>query len=70
MTEYFCPECYYQGPEAICPHCNIPAETLKFNDSTSSALSEETKYPEELLEEKDGNVSADSFDDEDALDKI
>jgi hypothetical protein len=70
MTEYFCPECAYQGPEAICPHCNIPAEPLKFNDSTNSALGEEGKYPEELLEEKTGDKDVDSFDDEDELDKI
>ncbi len=67
MTEYFCPECAYQGPEAICPHCNIPAEPLKFNESSNSALNEEgNKYPEELLNE-DKPAREDSFDDEDNL---
>ena len=48
MSQYFCPECGYEGDEPICPHCNIPAESLEFKDE--EILNNSQTYPEEILE--------------------
>lgn len=48
MSQYFCPECGYEGEEPICPHCNIPAESLEFNEEEN--LKQET-YSDDLVKE-------------------
>lgn len=48
MTKYFCPECGYEGEDPICPHCNIPAESLEYDEE--DLAKEESYSPKEIDE--------------------
>jgi len=71
MSNYFCPECGYEGDDPLCPHCNIPTEKLDVSDDMTGE-NEET-YPEEAVKKIDSDeeekVGKDNLD-EDFSDKL
>lgn len=48
MSNYFCPECGYEGDEPICPHCNIPTEKLDVSDDMANEAN--GAYPEGVVD--------------------
>lgn len=62
MSNYFCPDCGWEGTEAICAICQSPTENLdvdsetgKIKDSESSAIREE--LGDELDDENEININ-------------
>ncbi len=47
--KFFCTECGYEGEDPICPNCNIPTESLDF-DETEVLENEEESYPGEVMD--------------------
>ena len=48
LSQYFCPDCGWEGNEAICPICNSHAESLDEPDDTKDDEGEEdTDYLED-----------------------
>ena len=66
MSNFFCPECGYEGDDPLCPHCNIPTEKLDVDDDIAGE-NEET-YPEEAVKkvdsDDDGKIAKDSLDED------
>lgn len=53
-AKFFCTECGYEGEDPICPNCNIPTESLDFDESEVLEEGEES-YPEEVMDKVEDN---------------
>lgn len=49
--QYVCPDCGYEGEDPICPHCNLPAESIG-EESSPNKGEDSVKYPAELLKQE------------------
>lgn len=45
MSNYFCPDCGWEGTEATCALCGAPTESLEVDPNTGKVVTEETLIP-------------------------